>query len=175
MNCPACSKSLTSKTVDQLEVDACEGGCGGIWFDQLEIKKVDEPHEGAGAALLDIQVDDTISVDHGPKRKCPKCANSIMMRHFHSVKRQVEVDECPSCAGFWLDAGELGKIRKLFPSEDEKNKAAVACMVDIFGNELSRMKKESDEKAEKARQIAKMFRWICPSFWIPGDQEGGAF
>ena len=30
-----------------------------------------------------------------------------MMRHFFSVKRQVEVDECPGCGGFRLDAGKM--------------------------------------------------------------------
>jgi Zn-finger nucleic acid-binding protein len=32
-------------------------------------------------------------------------------RHFFSAKRRIEVDECPNCGGYWLDAGELAQIR----------------------------------------------------------------
>lgn len=32
-------------------------------------------------------------------------------RHFFSARRQVQVDECPNCGGYWLDAGELAQIR----------------------------------------------------------------
>lgn len=29
-----------------------------------------------------------------------------MMKHFFSVKKEVELNECESCAGIWLDTGE---------------------------------------------------------------------
>ncbi len=41
-------------------------------------------------------------------------------RHFFSAKRRVEVDQCPNCGGYWLDAGELALIRA------EKAQAATA-------------------------------------------------
>jgi Zn-finger nucleic acid-binding protein len=34
------------------------------------------------------------------------------MRHFFGLKSRVEVDECPNCAGYWLDSGELTKIKE---------------------------------------------------------------
>jgi Zn-finger nucleic acid-binding protein len=34
-----------------------------------------------------------------------------LKRHFFSAKKHVEVDHCPNCGGYWLDAGELEKIR----------------------------------------------------------------
>jgi hypothetical protein len=37
------------------------------------------------------------------------------------------------------------------------------------------MEPESQEKAEKARKVANMFRFICPSYYIPGKQDWGAF
>ena len=33
------------------------------------------------------------------------------------------------------------------------------------------MKAESDTKAEKAKSIAGLFRFICPSYYIPGKQD----
>jgi Zn-finger nucleic acid-binding protein len=95
----------------------------------------------------------------------------VMMRHFFSIKKDVEVDECPGCGGFWLDAGELGRIRSLFKTEEERNKATDDYYSEIFDNQLPEM----NAKAEKAQSIANMFRFICPSYYIPGKQNWGAF
>jgi hypothetical protein len=118
MNCPACGNTLQEITVSDVAVDVCNGGCGGIWFDNYELAKFDEPHESA-PELLDMERDDSITVDHTERLNCPKCSDVVMMRHFSSVKKEVEVDECPACGGFWLDAGELGSIRSLFDTEEE--------------------------------------------------------
>ena len=120
-------------------VDVCRGGCGGIWFDKFELNKFDEPHESAGEELLEIEQDESIIVDHTKRFKCPRCDDVVMMRHFFSVKKDVEVDECPGCGGFWLDAGELGKIRGLFNTEEERHKAAKEYFSKVFGGELSAM------------------------------------
>jgi Zn-finger nucleic acid-binding protein len=98
-----------------------------------------------------------------------------MMRHFFSVKREVEVDECAACAGIWLDAGELKRIRSLFNTEEERRQAAQEYFEEIFGEELDRMRRESQEKLERTRRIAHIFRFICPSYYIPGKQDWGAF
>jgi Zn-finger nucleic acid-binding protein len=111
MKCPACFNQLTETQVGSLVVDVCDGGCGGIWFDAFELKRVDEEDEAAGEPLLHIQRDMNVKVDAVRKRECPRCPEVKLHRHFFSAKRQVEVDECPNCGGYWLDAGELGQIR----------------------------------------------------------------
>ncbi len=175
MTCPACDHRLTQIVVGGITVDVCKGGCGGIWFDRFELQKVDEPHESAGEILLDIERDERIRVDHSKRRTCPRCKQIIMMRHFYSVRMQVEVDECPGCAGFWLDVGELAAIRKEFRSEAERRKAAEEYFSEIFDTQLAEMRAKSEEQAERVRRIAWMFRFICPSYYIPGKQAWGAF
>ena len=175
MKCPACSNQLQQIEADGITVDVCKGGCGGLWFDNFEIKKFDEPHESAGQALLDIQRDQKITVDHTKRVKCPKCEDMIMMRHFFSVKRQVQVDECPGCGGFWLDAGELGKVRSLFNTEAERHQAADEYFNEVFGDKLKAMKAENEQMLKKSASIANIFRFICPTNYIPGDQSWGAF
>ncbi len=175
MKCPACENILQEMTVGGVAVDVCKGGCGGIWFDNFELKKFDEPHESAGEALLDVERDESLIVDHTKRLKCPKCDDIVMMRHFFSVKKGVEVDECPGCAGFWLDAGELRKIRSLFKTEEERHKAAEEYFEEVFGDRLKAMKAESEEKLAKTRKIVNLFRYICPSYYIPGKQDWGAF
>ena len=175
MKCAACGKELENVEVGDIVVDVCRNGCGGMWFDNFELEKVDEKKEAAGEILLTIERDPEVRVDHTQKRKCPKCDDQTMMRHFMSVKREVELDECPSCGGFWLDYGELGKIREQFETEADRKQAADAYFEEVFGDELAKMREESDEKLKKARKIARMFRFICPSYYIPGKQEWGAF
>ena len=175
MKCPACGNPLQEMTVSDVTVDVCKGGCGGIWFDQFEFKKFDEPHESSGEALLEIERDESITINHTKRWKCPKCDDIVMMRHFFSVKKEVEVDECPGCAGFWLDYGELGKIRSLFDTEEERQEAARQYFSEIFDNQLTAMKAESEDKLNKAGKIANIFRFICPSHYIPGKQDWAAF
>jgi Zn-finger nucleic acid-binding protein len=84
---------------------------------------VDDQDEVAGEAMLHIQRDPAVQVDATRKRACPKCEGVKLKKHFFSAKRRVEVDECPNCGGYWLDAGELARIR------DEKEQAAKAGQV----------------------------------------------
>lgn len=42
--------------------------------------------------------------------RCPKCPDIVMMRRYYSPLKLIEIDECPGCAGIWLDTGELSKI-----------------------------------------------------------------
>jgi Zn-finger nucleic acid-binding protein len=111
MKCPACYNELVQKQVGNVSVDVCEGGCGGIWFDAFELQRVDEEQEPAGEHLLEVERDARITIDPTRKRPCPRCREIKLHRHFSSAKRKVEVDQCPNCGGYWLDAGELAMIR----------------------------------------------------------------
>ncbi len=175
MKCPACDNPLEQRIVGDVAVDVCENGCAGIWFDNFELEKFDEKHEAAGESLLQIERNPEISVDHSQKRQCPKCETQKMLKHFMSVKRQVEVDECPKCGGFWLDAGELGQIRDQFETQTDREQAAHTYFSDTFGGDIEKMLAQGGEKRKRARSIARMFRFVCPSYYIPGKQSWGAF
>jgi len=98
-----------------------------------------------------------------------------MMRHFASVKRRITLDECPKCGGTWLDAGELTAIRDEFTSEEERTRAGEEYFTALFGDDLKRMRAEDEAGLERSRRIANMFRFICPSYYLPGKQSWGAF
>jgi len=112
MRCPACLNELTEMQVGAVPVDVCHGGCGGIWFDAFELQRVDEKHEAAGELLAHIQRDPRLNVDPTRKRDCPRCGGIKLRRHLFNPKSTVEVDHCPNCGGYWLDAGELETIRQ---------------------------------------------------------------
>jgi hypothetical protein len=80
----------------------------------------------SGKALVDRVGQPRVAVDLTERRRCPKCPDSVLMRHFFSAKKTVLVDECPTCAGIWLDAGELEQIRSEYESEAARKQAARA-------------------------------------------------
>jgi Zn-finger nucleic acid-binding protein len=116
MNCPACGRSLQPLTVDGAAVHACHGGCAGIWFDHADVKSIADRAEADGEYVQNSPRDPSVNVDLGRRRRCPRCPDSVLMRHYSSVSRSIVVDECPTCAGVWLDAGELEAIRSEHPS-----------------------------------------------------------
>jgi len=125
MICPACGANLAPLPLSStLTLDVCQSGCGGVWFDNRELMKVDEAHEPIGAQLAEVPVAPGVRVDHERRRSCPRCDDVVMMRHFFSVKQQVEVDQCPGCGGYWLDPGELSGIRGEFKTAQERREAA---------------------------------------------------
>ena len=160
MKCPACENELAEKIVDGITVDICDEGCGGVWFDNFEFKKFDEPHESAGESLSDIEGQQGLELDHSEKRGCPKCPNIIMRRYFYSAKRKTEIDECPTCAGIWLDGGELKTIRAAFESEEEKDKAADKYLNEMFSGDFEKARKKTEEQRAKSTGLP-----ICSDFW----------
>jgi Zn-finger nucleic acid-binding protein len=163
VTCPACGRALSQTTVGDLTVDACAGGCGGIWFDNFELQKVDDADEGAGEELLDIPVDPALHVDQTQRYRCPKCPDPpVMMRHFESVQRKVTVDQCPRCNGTWLDAGELRTIRSEYQTDDDKQAAADEYFHDVFGTQLDEAHAEGEAGLERTRAFQRHFRFLYP-------------
>jgi len=175
MNCPACGTAMTDMTVADVKVSACKGGCGGLWFPEWMLRKVDQPDQSAGAALLDIPRNPKIAVDQDQRRKCPRDAGVVMMRHFWSVQRQVTVDECPKCEGVFLDTGELARIRGEYKSDADRHQAADRYYRDMFDTQLAGMLRQDKAKVESARRVAHLFKFLCPSYYLPGKQPWGAF
>ena len=117
----------------------------------------------AGEKLLNVERGENIKIDYNKKRNCPKCNNILMMRHFYSVKRQVEIDECPGCGGLWLDVGELAKIRSLFKTGNDRNKAAQDYFDEAFDCELAVMKIEDEDKFKDSQmKIMNILSFIYP-------------
>ncbi|MCD6595271.1 zf-TFIIB domain-containing protein [bacterium] len=175
MKCPACGNELTPLKIGQITVDVCKNGCGGVWFDKAELLQFDEPDEKAGEILVSIQRNTDVAVNTDAKHKCPRCGNIVMMRHYFTIKREVAIDECPKCGGIWLDAGELDAIRKEYISEKSRDEDAQKFIESNFGKKLDEMTRESKEKAQRAKKFAKIFRFLCPSYYIKGKQNWGAF
>lgn len=160
MRCPACDRELTPVTERGVTVDVCRGGCGGIWFDAFELRKFDEPHEPAGSLLQPIEMDPFLKAAAEKRRYCPRCSDVIMMRHFTSMRRKVEIDECPSCGGCWLDAGELQRIRNENEILAAQKEAANPDFSRLDRKALDRMRAEGGTQARRARRICIVLNYV---------------
>ncbi|MFH1801167.1 MAG: zf-TFIIB domain-containing protein [Candidatus Omnitrophota bacterium] len=175
MKCPRTGTNMKEVEINQVKVDISEG-CGGIWFDNFEFEKFDEAHESAGDKLIDLMASFSKGVPDLSKRlNCPRCQDTVLMRRFASPLRKIQIDQCPSCSGIWLDAGELASFRKFFPSEQDRKKAGEELIERNIMPMLRVEAQKGQAELEKARRIASMLRFICPSYYIPGKQEDAAF
>ena len=161
MRCPVCENALAERAVAGVTVDVCKGGCGGIWFDQSELEKLDEMSESAGSMLLQMEREPDVLVDHVKPRNCPGCG-SLLRRRFYTPKRLVEVDECPSCGGFWLDAGELAMIRSQYHMLDRRKPEAQAYCYELFHADFVALERRMGSDSRTYTNIVRIFRFICP-------------
>jgi Zn-finger nucleic acid-binding protein len=173
MQCPACGNAMTEMTVGSVKVNACKGGCGGLWFDEWAFKKIEEPEQSAGEDLLNVPQNPAVKVDPEKRRKCPKDTDIVMMRHFWSVDHQVTVDECPKCAGLFLDPGKLADIRNAHENDAQRHAAAKKYFREMFDNQLAGMLKTDKAKLESARKVARVFKYIAPSYYKAGKHDWG--
>ena len=106
MKCPVCQKDMVEQDFGGFKVDVCKQGCKGIWFDWNELSELDEKNEGLGEALREALNYARINDDNRSQINCPKCG-ILMQIHKYLAAKQVNVDECYSCGGFFIDSGEL--------------------------------------------------------------------
>ena len=120
MNCPIC-KNVDLKSSDFGEygfiiVDICPN-CQGAWFDKGEHGRLDE------SVWTDVEKVEfhKVSPDH-KNAKCPKCLVDFEHLSPNDAKEEFIVDRCPSCEGFWLDKGELDKMKEVADIVDSETK-----------------------------------------------------
>jgi len=109
MICPKCEVDLETSDLGEygfVIVDVCPT-CQGAWFDKGELDRLDDS-VWTDAEELDF---DQVSADH-KDMKCPKCKESLVPLSPKDAK-EVVVDRCSSCEGFWLDKGELDQMREV--------------------------------------------------------------
>ena len=147
MNCPVCEKPMVEEDFGGVQVDVCRDGCKGIWFDWLELVRLDENSEGAGAALEEALRSPRVNDDDRGQLNCPKCGMPMQTHKYKSAK-EVNIDECYGCGGYFLDSGEIREVRDNYMTE-EQEQAYVDKLLEDFP-EIQAM--DEAVAAEKAQQ-----------------------
>ncbi len=60
--------------------------------------------------------------------RCPKCGEELKTIAIPSAK--MEIDECPSCKGVWLDQGEIERFRGL---STDSQRSVIDRIASAFG------------------------------------------
>ncbi len=123
MQCPRTGEELKKVKVGGVEVYVSQA-CGGVFLDSQSIVLFRRGDSKRGNALAKhISQFNSYLLDEDTRIDCPKCNNVVMMRRYYSPLKVIEIDECPMCAGIWLDTGELEKIQNIEASEIELARA----------------------------------------------------
>lgn len=112
MECPRCNTVLKQNQLNDVnftvEVDSCPG-CGGSWFDNGELTRLEKIIEPIFFEIRKIPE----TKEQIKQMKCPSCsAQPYLEKIQHARDEKVIVDICNSCNGVWLDKGELEAIQK---------------------------------------------------------------
>jgi len=155
MNCPACKAEMVEEDFGGVKVDVCKKGCKSMWFDYAELETLDENHEGFGNALKEELNSPRVKDDNRGSLNCPKC-NRPMKAHLYQRAKTVTVDECYSCGGFFLDAGELKVIRDNFLDEQQRKefRDAILGQHPVF-DEIALASKWETERAKAVEKVSK--------------------
>ncbi len=156
--CPICNVELKKVTIGGvLVLDECPE-CHGIFFDHLELRKLDEEHEFAD----DPELQRLLSYSRADDKRdfqltCPACG-SKMVRRRYNIRSDVFIDECYNCGGIWLDAGELRAVREQFLSKEEARKAIEELIYSTpgLGDEIKELETEIREHEEIVEEYKSM-------------------
>ena len=137
IKCPACTKEMKKVFISskKINLDICLDGCGGIYFDNRELGCFDESHENVDEIFEAISSKTFELVDESKDRNCPYCG-AKMIKNYSSVDRSVQIDECYTCGGKFLDNGELQKIRDEYSNNEERSKAFSQKLAEIVDEEF---------------------------------------
>lgn len=158
IKCPACQKEMHKIFVpsEGINVDVCVDGCGGVYFDNREYKQFDEQHENIDEICKALEGKEFIKVDGSLPRTCPVCGARMVKNHT-SVKQQIQIDECYSCGGKFLDRGELINIRSEYVTEEERSADVVRKVYDTVGYDLKMLELNSMELKQKRSVFKRLF------------------
>ncbi len=158
IKCPACNKEMVKVFIPEegINVDICLNGCGGIFFDNREFNKFDEKHENIDEILKSIEGKTFIKVDESLPRTCPVCG-SKMVKNYSSANRTIQIEECYSCGGKFLDNGELQKIRAEFDTEEERSQATMQELYRTVGVKLQEIEDERKAAIAKQSPLSRLF------------------
>lgn len=139
MFCPNCGSKFKNIVVKShyginIELEQCLS-CGGIWCDDLEIYRI-SPESTQGIDKLDIKK----LKEFTPIKQelvCPKC--KIVLQEFKNpyFPKQIKIEHCFKCGGFWLNRGELTQFKEWQQQQKIKKKLSLK-ELKIKDKELSK-------------------------------------
>ena len=156
--CPACGKTMEKVFIPSqgINLDICTQGCGGIYFDNREFDNFDEQHEDISEILAKIANKTFEKTDTTKTRICPNCG-AKMVKNSTSVFQKIEVDDCYSCGGKFLDNEELVKIREEYVNNEARSADLLQYVYTTVGSEISELDRRNEAAVAKRDLAQKLF------------------
>lgn len=104
MQCPRDAATLIEERHEGIEVDHCPA-CNGRWLDHHELDALEArtaPDENQRRATI-------VYARRESELACPACGKRMWAFNYRAY--DLELDTCEDEHGFWVDAGEEGRIR----------------------------------------------------------------
>jgi Zn-finger nucleic acid-binding protein len=163
--CPVCGKTMVEQDFGGVKVHVCDKGCKGLYFDWLQLQKLDHKNQGFGDALQAALKNPLVNDENRPRLHCPKC-QLWMYRHEFDLDKEVNVDECYGCGGFFLDSGELNQIRDHSMSAQEEQTYLNKFVEDM--PEIKEMEQQEVKDTQRADAVAHFTRFLRLSYYATG-------
>ena len=106
MECPRCNVDLIIEHHHGIEVDHCPS-CNGRWLDHHELDELE-------STVPSTEEERRATIQYAKKQSelaCPKCGKRMTAFNYRAYN--LELDTCEDEHGFWLDAGETGRVRDI--------------------------------------------------------------
>lgn len=148
--CPACGEFMEKVFIPQtgFTIDVCTEGCGGIWFDNREDLRFDEPNESIDEIKEALNGKVLKKPTRLDERYCPVCATKLT-KNYCSAKHEIEIDECYNCGGKFFDRGELEAMRNQYKTEKERIDAINLMAIKVVGSALNKQERELQDLSER--------------------------
>ena len=101
MKCPVCGKEMVTENFG-VNVNVCENGCKGIWFDQGKLAMLDENNEGLGAALEAALRYPGTTMGNGGKSNVPNAASQCTPTNIKGIKKSMLMSATIAEVSFWI-------------------------------------------------------------------------
>ena len=160
LKCPRCDVALVSAHVRKSEIHICPT-CYGLWLNPVEFKFL--------TSERDVYVDESIPKNYEkipilntPENqmyiKCPRCRD-IMNRINYKKTSGVIIDQCAD-HGFWLDEGELERIRCFVANVDSEDE--LSRRIDLNKEEIRNLNQElkNVELVQRVTQMYNLKYWL---------------
>jgi len=124
MKCPDCNSNLQEVATsgnygEKIMLNQCSG-CGGIWFDSLELYAV--PGEEIGKIeSVNLEKLGRRNIFQDKSGLCPACSAHLETFHDPNFPKGLEVEYCVKCGGLWVNRGEATSFKEW---QDKKKEEA---------------------------------------------------
>ena len=163
-SCPRCEMALVAAHVRKSEINICPQ-CYGLWLDPVEFKFLTSERDVYADESIP-KIYEKIPIANTPENqmyiRCPRCQD-IMNRINFKKTSGIIIDQCAD-HGFWLDAGELERIRCFVANVDTE--AELSKRIDLNKEEIKNLNQElkNVELVQRVTQMYNLKYWLYKNY-----------